>query len=454
MPISGPMRRWNVLVRLRTRATKGEEGFTIIEMMVALTIFAVVMTAVASMLGSSLITTGNNRNRSVAANVAAEEMEIVRATPFAQLPVGQVTSTQIVDGVLFTVTRDSEWITQDANSGACDAASGEALAFLRIDVKVSWPQMSGVAPATSHTVITPPVGAYDPNSGHLAVSVRDRDAAPQDAVPVTITGPVNKTEWTTTDGCAFFAYLPTGAYTVALSSPGYVDGQGKSNPTQTATVQVGATVPVSFDYDRAASLDLTLQAPGGGVPPDGLPITLGNTHLLPSETKLIPGAPGVTRLVGNLFPYVDGYQVWTGDCSDADPEGLKSDGSPYYPGASRDLALAVTPGSVTPGTATLQRVRVRVLDGGGNPVVGAVVKVHHFPDQGPNPPNPPDPICGYGQDYTLPGVTDLNGRVTSALPFGNWLFKVSGRVPQGSWPTGWIQPPASPGSFNLTVDVQ
>jgi prepilin-type N-terminal cleavage/methylation domain-containing protein len=445
MPISRPMRRWNVLVRLRTRAMKGEEGFTIIELMVALTIFAVVMTGVASMLGSTLITTGNNRNRSVAANVAAQEMEIVRATPFAQLPVGQVISTQIIDGVLFTVTRDSEWITQDANGGACDAASGEALAFLRIDVKVTWPIMSGVTPVTSQTVITPPVGAYDPNSGHIAVSVRDRDAAPQDAVPVTVTGPVTKTQYTTSDGCAFFAYLPAGAYSVALSSAGFVDGQGNPSPSQVATVQVGATVPVEFDYDRASSLSLTLQAPGGGVPPDGLPITIGNTHLLPSGTKVVPGAPGVSRLVPNLFPYLDGYQVWSGACGDADPEGQKSDGSgPYYPGASRDPALAVTPGAVTNGTVTLQKVRVYVEDQLGIPVVGAVVTISHLPDN----------VCASGGNFTLPGVTDLTGRLTTALPFGTWTFRVTGRSPQFSWPSPQVAPPASPSAFNITVVVQ
>lgn len=433
-----------MLARVHTRAIRGEEGLTIIELMVALTVFALVMTGVASMLGSTLITTGNNRNRSVAANLAAQEMEIVRATPFTQLPVGQVTSTQVVDGVLFTVTRDSEWISQEADSGACDGVSGEALAFLRVDVRVDWPVMAGVLPVTSRTVLTPPVGAYDPNSGHIAVSVHDRDALPQDNVPVSITGPVTQSQFTTTEGCAFFAYLPVGTYDVALSAPGYVDGQGNANPLQTTTVTLGTTVRVEFDYDLASELDLTLQAPGGGVPPDGLPVTIRNSKLLPAETKITPGAPGNTRTVPNLFPYLDGYQVWAGSCADADPEGKQLDGSPYYPGASRDPALSVSPGQVTNGTVTLQKVTVTVVDTNSIAVPGATVTIHHNPDN----------ICGSGEDFTFPGVTDALGRVTAAIPFGTWLFQVSGRLPEFGWPTDTVAPPASPIPFTVTVVVQ
>jgi hypothetical protein len=380
----------------------------------------------------------------VAANLAAQEMEIVRATSFTQLPVGQSISTQVVDGVLFTVTRDSEWISQDADSGACDGVSGQALAFLRVDVTVTWPIMSGVVPVTSKTVITPPVGAYDPNSGHIAVSVFDRDALPQASVPVTIAGPVTQSQSTTADGCAFFAYLPVGIYDVTLSSAGYVDGQGNSSPTQTTTVSVGTTVRVEFDYDLASTLSLTLQAPGGGVPPDGLPVTIRNTKLLPDETKVIPGVPGVGRIVPDLFPYSDGYQVWAGSCADADPEGQRSDGSPFYPGASRDPALSVTPGNVTNGTVTVQKTTVTVVDKTGLPVVGAVVTIHHDPDN----------LCAGGEDFTLPGVTDALGQITSALPFGTWLFQVSGRVPEFAWPSGTVAPPALPLPVLVTVVVQ
>jgi type II secretory pathway pseudopilin PulG len=433
-----------VLARARARAIRGEEGLTIIELMVALTVFALVMTAVASILGTSLITTANNRNRSVAANLAAQEMEIVRATEFTQLPVGQVTSTQIVDGVLFTTTRESEWISQDAESGACDGQSGDALAFLRVDVTVTWPIMSGVLPVNSKTVITPPVGAYDPNSGHLAVSVFDRDAQPQASVPVTITGPVTQSQSTTTDGCAFFAYLPVGTYDVELSSPGFVDGQGNANPTQTTTVSVGTTVRVEFDYDLASTLSLTLQAPGGGSPPNGLPVTIRNTKLLPGETKVIPGVPGNTRTVPNLFPYSDGYQVWAGSCADADPEGLRSDGSSFYPGASRDPAISVQPGLTSNGTVTLQKTTVIVLDKNGVPVVGATVTILHNPDN----------LCASGEAFTFPVVTNGAGQTTAALPFGTWLFRVTGRSPQFGWPTATIVPPASPIPFVVSVVVQ
>ena len=61
---------------------------------------------------------------------------------------------------------------------------------------------------------------------------------------------------------------------------------------------------------------------------------------------------GATRTITPLFPYASGYQVWAGDCADADPAA--------HTGGSRGAVLASNPGATTSGSAALDAVDVTV----------------------------------------------------------------------------------------------
>ena len=76
---------------------------------------------------------------------------------------------------------------------------------------------------------------------------------------------------TNSDGCAFFAFLTPGTYTVSLNTVGYVNRQSVQNPSQTVGVTVGNVSSVQFDYDQAATLSLTFAADAGGTIPTDLP---------------------------------------------------------------------------------------------------------------------------------------------------------------------------------------
>jgi prepilin-type N-terminal cleavage/methylation domain-containing protein len=428
-----------------SRVRQDERGFTLIELMVALTVFAILLAGSALVFSGTLKVAGQNRYRSVAANLASQELDTVRGialTNFSSLPVGQVSKTQTVDSIVYTIDREAEWVTQNATVGACDGASGGQLAYLSETVSVSWPNMQGVSPVTTTTILTPPVGTYDPNTGHIAVKIVDRESVPEELIPVTITGPSGtQNQSTTSDGCAFFAYLTAGTYTVSLGTANFVDGQGTANPTQSVAVTVGAIASVAFDYDLASALNLTLAADSGGAYPSSVPVTLGNTSLLPLGTKVFSGS-GSPRLLSNLFPYLSGYEAWVGDCADADPEGKNGSGVAFYPTGQRAAPIQTTPGSTTLGTVALRTVSVHVQRSSGVPRSGATVTVHHDADNG----------CAAGVDYTLPGTTDVNGNMTASLPYGRWQFKVSGRVPfpGPSWPY-FVLDPTKPTPTAVTV---
>lgn len=437
------MARW-VVDRTRAAARR-EGGFSLIELVVAITIFGVVMLGLALTIGSGLALTRTNRHRTVAANLAAQEMDAIRSAEFATIVPG--TKTQDVEGITYTIHRETTWVARDATSGPCDG-SGDTPEVLRVRVRVEWPNMRGVQPVVSDTTLTPPVGSYDPDTGHVGVKVLDADASPVFNVPVQLSGPSSSTLTTNSDGCAFFAFLPEGTYTVALGTPGWVDRQSNATPSQTVGVTIGNVSSVQFDYDRAATLAVTLVGEAGAPIPADLSVTVANPQLVPNGLKNFTGT-GPTRTIGDLFPFLDGYQAWAGGCADADPEGqivgLDGGGNPvvlgpYWPGATREPVFAVQSGSTTSVSVPLRALDVVVLDSLSLPVAGATVRVVHGADD----------ACS-GEEHVV-GTTDATGQVRASLPYGTWEVQVDGRVPAGAWPDAVLDP-RTPGPVAVTVGV-
>jgi hypothetical protein len=411
------------------RAT-GEAGLSLLELIVALSVFALVVLAVSASIDSGLTLTRNNRERSVAANLASQEMDTVRSSLFTSLVARTVT--QVVDGSTYTTIRELTWVPKGATNGPCDGSNASP-ALMRVHVSVSWPNMRGVKPVVADTLLAPPVGAYSATSGHIAVKVLDSTAAGEFGTSVLISGPVVQTLPTNSQGCAFFAFLPAGTYAVSLNTPGFVDRQSVAVPTQTAGVTVGNTSSVQFEYAQAASLTLTFTADAGGSIPNNLPITLGNTQFVPTGTKRFFGT-GMTRTLGSLFPAAGGYTAWAGSCADADPEGQNANtGGPYWPGAQRPDALDSQPGSSITSTVAVKSAGITVYKPGSLPLAGVTVVATHTADQ----------LCGSGATYTL-GTTDAAGFINAALPFGTWRISVTGKSPVGgTWPNLVLDPNAT-----------
>jgi prepilin-type N-terminal cleavage/methylation domain-containing protein len=171
-----------------TRARADERGFSLIELVVAVSVFAILSAGLALTIDSGLNLARNNRNRSIAANLASQEMDEVRQSPFTTLPLGLVDRSEAVDGVPYTVRRESEWVDNASTTGPCDSTNATPR-VLRVSVSVFWPDMRGVAPAKSSTILSPPVGSFDPLNGHIAVKVMGGAAEPLLGVPVSVTGP-------------------------------------------------------------------------------------------------------------------------------------------------------------------------------------------------------------------------------------------------------------------------
>jgi type II secretory pathway pseudopilin PulG len=399
-----------------------QDGYSIVELLVAVTVFALVFAAVSIGIGRALEVNRGNRNRSAAAYLAARQLEEVRFQAFSSVALGTTTCAYTTSSCNvpspYTVTKNVLWASPGNTSTACDvpATSGSALAYKRVTVTVTWPDMGGVAPVTSQTLLTPPAGSYDPNDGHILVQVFDRDALPLAGQTVSLTGPETGSQVTTSDGCTFFPYLDPGTYTATLSSSGYVDRQGNQPATQTVGVTATQISRVQFDYDRAATLSVGLVAPSGSVIPtgtSGIAMTVANSNLTVGYKSFQQSATGsgTTRTITPLFPYASGYQVWTGDCADADPAS--------YTGGSRGAVLASNQGATTTGSAALDAVDVTVrrTSATGTLVSGATISAIHAAGTG----------CTAGETLTTTTTTNASGQLRLAVPYGAWTIRaVSG----------------------------
>jgi type II secretory pathway pseudopilin PulG len=406
-----------------TVSQRRQDGYSIVELLVAVTVFALVFAAVSIGIGRALELNRGNRNRSAAAYLAARELEEVRAQSFGSVALGTTTCAYTTSGCNvpspYTVTQNVVWASPGSTSTSCDvpATSGSALAYKRVTVTITWPDMGGVAPVTSQTLLTPPAGTYDPNDGHILVQAFDRDALPLAGQTVSLTGPESASQTTSSDGCAFFGYLDPGTYTATLSTSGYVDRQGTQPAAQTVAVTASQISRLQFDYDRAATLSVGLVAPSGSVIPTGtygIAMTVANSNLTVGYRSYQQSATGsgTTRTITPLFPYASGYQVWAGDCADADPQA--------YSGGSRGAVLASNQGATTTGSATLDAVDVTVrrTSATGTLQSGATVSAIHAAGTG----------CTAGETLTTTTTTDSNGRLRLALPYGTWTI----RAVQGS----------------------
>jgi type II secretory pathway pseudopilin PulG len=430
------------LGRLR-RSARDDEGVTLVEVMTASLIFLIVSTTVLYGLMRAQQTTRENRQRTVAANVAAREMDTARnVSDLATL--GNTAYDFTVAGEVYHVLRTAEWINRDATASPCDGGTGRFVAYKRINVRVTWASMGKVAPVQSDSIVNPGVGSYDPTLGNLGVSVLDRSAAPRSNVSITVTGATGtRTQTSGSDGCAFFAQLVPGTYTVKATEVGSVDEQGVVTPVATQSVNTGTTTAVRFTYDHASSLALALGSATHPAPAN-LPVTLANTRLQPSGVKRVVTA-GTAPTIAGLFPFTSGYSVWSGGCNDADPEGKVQPGNveQLYPDVVRPAAVTVTPGAVTSVTVPMVPVRVALRNGGGAALANVVVTATHVA-----PASGPDILCPGGETLTL-GTTPADGDLLVSMPVGTWTLSFSdGGVSAGA---NWT--PAMVGGAEQLVSV-
>jgi type II secretory pathway pseudopilin PulG len=301
---------------------------TLIEVVVALGLFAIMSTAALSVLVSAITLTRDDKARLEAVNLASRELEITRDTFSAvtrgpdqvetnrvlnpsPLPGGRVGDPLVVNKVPYTVVRTAQWApVNSAAASTCDEGTTSELAYLHVKVQVSWPELGDRPPVTMDTVMTPPKGTYSALAGHIGLKVIDSEGRPRSGVQVTARAASGATETGVTgdDGCALLAYLNAGSYAVTVSAPGFVNPKGDPTGTLTAQVQAGqlwrhAAGLSGTDRARDRRLAGQQRHPAGRLavrrghrrpPNDPAPVAL--PQRLPALGRVLPGRrPAVHR---------------------------------------------------------------------------------------------------------------------------------------------------------------
>ena len=145
--------RWPSMASL-----KNQDGFTIIELMVAITVFALLMAAAALGMNGALNLTRNNRQRAVAANLAATQVDKIQAMDFNAINVGFTQTTQQVDAITYTIKINTEWVGPSTLTSDCAGGANANPAYLRASVSIEWPNMGGAKAVQDQTLVTPPIG--------------------------------------------------------------------------------------------------------------------------------------------------------------------------------------------------------------------------------------------------------------------------------------------------------
>lgn len=445
------------LARLRVDGAGPDDGVSLMEVMVALLVFAIVSSGVIATLSLSVQETRDGRNRVQAAQLAARELEIARnrftstavgagpdsivlnavANPDARTQVAG--SPQVIDRTPYTVTRTAQWTGASSAAGVspCDSGATDTLTYLHVRVQVTWPQMGRTPPVVSDTILTPPAGMTSPTpSGHIAVKILDAVGGPQPGVTITVsrTG-YSRSGITSTDGCAIFPFLTPASYTTVVSSAGlpgtYVDQSGATSISTLIGVSAGNLQKQTFSYDQAATLSFAYEAPAGFTMPAGLdamPMKLSGSNLQPLGWKNYPGA-GSPRTIADLFPSSAGYGFGLGTCNSNTSAGTAS----TSPGVTTSVVYRPIPV-----TATV------LMDGEGTPYSGVEVTATGVTDGG----------CPTAPTLVL-GTTDANGQLLTSLPAGTWVLKVTGTSaganPAPTDASKWPQPTIGSTATAVTV---
>lgn len=398
---------------------------TLIEVVVAFGLFAIMSTAVLSVLGSAISVTRDDKARMAAVNLASRELEIVRdsfssvlrgpghvadATNPNQLPGGQANAPIVIDGVPYTVVRDTRWeAVGNGASSPCDDGTSDELAYLHVTVKVSWPALGDRPPVTMDTVMTPSKGTYSAlqTQSHIGIKVIDSSGNPKPGVHVTARNSLNQTaplQVTAADGCALLENLAPGDWTVTASNAGFVSLAGDPTAQTTVHLEAGQLWRGVIEYDQSARIIPTIAAPEGHQLPEGiddLPVTIGNSGLQPIGARVF--ADGQALASADLWPFPSGYVVWAGGCEDGNPA-LSGEALPVPAEAGTATAVEVTLGAVEVHAAP-----------------GTSVVAFHSPEPPvpANPNAPSDRLCHAGLTIPL-GTTNAAGVLMTSLPFGTW----------------------------------
>jgi type II secretory pathway pseudopilin PulG len=340
----------------------------LIEVMVGAMILAITTTAVLNGLDGAQKTGGRNKARSVAAALAEQDQERMKAMPASQLVSYIATPYSrpvTVNGVSYTVVSSAAYAADAGSVSTGCSASAKTQTNLKITSTVSSPLTRGNVDLVG--LVTPPASSgFTAGQGRIIVKVVDRDQAPRQGITVALAGSQSFSEETNAAGCAIFSFVPAGAYNATIQgAPYFIDWDGVGNPVEAVTSTAGQTTTYGpYEMEEPATINAQFQTKVGSfaaVSSKSRYIEYNNAKLAVQWPMVDDGTNAAnwgTVTTPEIYPFLDGYGVYAGQCSQNQPS-----------------AALLQNVSVSPNTATTTNpkiwtpsINIRVLNAGGTAV--------------------------------------------------------------------------------------
>lgn len=418
-------RKTTGILRRIAAAARDDSGISIVEVLVAALIFAIVSVGVAQATVTAIRQAADQRARITALSLAASEIDKVRAyiDPF---DVDPEEYDVVIDGTEYTVTRSTEWVTSSGLDIPCGAGGTGNMQYKRVNVRVSWDSRMGMTPpVSSDTILAPDGRINDPTRGTIMVSVKGAAGTGTPGVAVTIS-PVSggataldtQPAPTNSLGCTYALKVVPGTYNVSLSKTGHIATDQATSPVKSVTVVAGGTVSVPFDYDRHATLGLVY---GSSSSSNRYATNNETTFVNTYGTFYVPGTSSTVR----LYPF-GGYTAIAGHYIAPDPDGSGGcravDPSEWTAGTVGGVALAAgvasAPIAADPGGTASDTVRMGIVRVKNVPRTSYVTAVSVAA-----PAVAGQPTCAVGMTYRFDREATSgtgNSNRDLVLPFGTW----------------------------------
>ncbi|MFS0867146.1 carboxypeptidase regulatory-like domain-containing protein [Microbacterium sp. 179-B 1A2 NHS] len=404
---------------MHTDSRDHDEGFTLVEVIVAMLVFMIIVTGFLYTMTASLIATRDTRARVVAANLASQQIDLIRdvSSTFDVTNTSHDHDIQ-VNSDRYHVDVSTSWQTASGTTASCEAgAATGALAYKRISVEVAWGDGDDRS-VHSDTAIAPASKINDPTLGTVLVGVVNSAGTAVSGATVSLSpsGGVASVS-TDSDGCAYLLKVPAGTYTVTVSKTGYVSEQHVASPTADVIVTAGSSSRASFAYDEAATYSLTYAGNVAGTV--HIPTDLTTSFVSTYGSSQFTATTSAKTKSYSLYPIPSGYSVLPGTYAETpgspSTSCLSPDPSEWAdaPGkvGLRPEPVAGTPGSTVPVPVPMGIVRLTNANGSGTHLKA----VYDITSPGANG----DPGCAAGMTYTFGSIVSSNS-ATFALPSGTW----------------------------------
>ena len=189
---------------------------------------AIVALAVLSGIDGATSSTTREKARAIAANLAEQDQERLRAMPVDQLRDPPQTGDTVVDGVTYNVKSEAKFITDDLGGEPTCGSASTQVQYLHIVTTVTSAVVGKRIPPVSVDSLVSPTTDFAEGHGALGLKIADRSGTKGVAGGVTVTAtspsynPPNEDTDPNGSGCAVFDGVPVGAYTLTVDQPGYV----------------------------------------------------------------------------------------------------------------------------------------------------------------------------------------------------------------------------------------